>query len=74
MYPIGEFEVVNKSSGGDAMTFLIILLAGGFFGLSSSAMLTSEHDSVSFVSLFIFVACIAIAVIALLNLIGSTIS
>lgn len=58
------------------MTFLIFILAGGFIGLSSSAMRSSSngYDGVSFVSLFIFVTCIAVAVVTLLNLIVSTIS
>jgi hypothetical protein len=60
----------NKLSGGDTMELLIILFAGGFFGLFGSAMGNSDYDTVSFVALLVFVTCIAVAVITLLNLIG----
>jgi hypothetical protein len=52
------------------MELLIILFAGGFFGLFGSAMGNSDYDTVSFVALLVFVTCIAVAVITLLNLIG----
>ena len=56
------------------MTFVIpILVGGGFLGLFSSAMRNSGHDSAGYVSLIIFIGCITVAAILLLNLIGSAI-
>ena len=52
------------------MELLIILFAGGFLGISGSAMGNSDYDAVSFVALLVFVTCIAVAVITLLNLMG----
>ena len=65
-----SLTLFNKFTGGDAMELLIILFAGGFLGISGSAMGNSDYDAVSFVALLVFVTCIAVAVITLLNLMG----